>query len=120
MRGDVPAIMQHISDDLQGFGVVSERKLIPWHIQIDRKQDVPKFFQALADSSEFTRFEPRDFAGNDEFVYCTVSFDVTFKHNRKSLTHDNVMHRFTFRDGKVIEWRGTEDTAKTSAVYNSA
>ena len=73
MRGDVPAIMQHISDDLQGFGVVSERKLLPWHIQVDRKQDVPEFFQALADSSEFARFEPRDFAGSDEHVYCTVS-----------------------------------------------
>ena len=29
MRGDVPTIMQHFSDDLQGFGVVSEKKLVP-------------------------------------------------------------------------------------------
>jgi ketosteroid isomerase-like protein len=118
-RGDVPAIMQHMSDDLQGFGVVSEEKLIPWHIQISKKKDVPKFFQAIAASSEFTRFEPRDFAAGGDHVYCTISFDVTFRHNRAKLTAvDNVMHRFTFRNGKVVEWRGTEDTARTNAAYN--
>ena len=118
IRGDVPAIMQHISDDLQGFGVVSKEKLIPWHIQISKKQNVPKFFQAVAESSKFTRFEPRDFAAGGDYVYCTISFDVTFKHNRKRLTVDNVMHRFMFKNGKVVEWRGTEDTARTSAAYN--
>jgi hypothetical protein len=41
-------------------------------------------------------------------VYCTVSFDLTFKKNGKKITHDNVIHRFTFRNGKVIEWRGTD------------
>jgi hypothetical protein len=34
------------------------------------------------------------------------------------MTVDNEMHRFTFKDGKVIEWRGSEDTAKTIAAYN--
>jgi hypothetical protein len=83
------------------------------------QKNVPKFFQALAKSSEFTRLEPRDFAAGDDHVYCTVSFDVTFKHNPKNLkVVDNVMHRFTFKNGKVVEWRGTEDTARTSAVYN--
>jgi hypothetical protein len=83
------------------------------------KKDVPKFFQAIAASSEFTRFEPRDFAAGGDHVYCTISFDVTFRHNRAKLTAvDNVMHRFTFRNGKVVEWRGTEDTARTNAAYN--
>ena len=39
-RGDVPAIMQHMSDDLQGFGIVSEQNLVPWHMNIAKKQDV--------------------------------------------------------------------------------
>jgi len=98
---------------------VSERKLLPWHIQVNKKKDVPLFFQAIAESSEFTRFEPRDFATGGDQVYCTISFDVTFKNNGKKITHDNVIHRFTFKNGKVVEWRGTEDTAKTSAAYNA-
>jgi uncharacterized protein len=117
-RGDVPGIMQHIADDLRAFGIVSEQRLIPWHIQISRKSDVPQFFKAIAESSDITRFEPRDFAAGGDHVYCTISLDVTFRHNGRKLTLDNEMHRFTFKDGKVIEWRGTEDTAKTSAAYN--
>jgi ketosteroid isomerase-like protein len=118
-RGDVPGIMEHISEDLRHFGVVSETKLIPWHIQITKKKDVPLFFQAIAESSDFTRFEPRDFAAAADNVYCTISFDATFKKNGKTISVDNTVHRFTFRNGKVIEWRGTEDTAKMSDAYNA-
>jgi ketosteroid isomerase-like protein len=118
-RGDVPAIMEHISDDLRHFGVVSEKELLPWHVQATKKHEVPRFFQALAESSEFTRFEPGDYASGGDHVYCTISFDVLFKRNGNKITHDNVVHHFTFKDGKVVEWRGTEDTAKVSAAYNA-
>jgi ketosteroid isomerase-like protein len=118
-RGDVAGIMEHISDDLRAFGVVSEQRLTPAHIQITTKQDVPQFFKALTDSAEFPRFEPRHFAAGGDQVYCTISLDMTFRHNRKKLTLDNIMHRFTFKNGKVVEWRGTEDTARTSAAYNA-
>ena len=111
-RGDVPGIMEHVSEELRHFGVVSEQKLLPWHIQITKKKDVPLFFQAIEASSEFTRFEPRDFAAGGDHVYCTISFDVTFKKNGKQITHDKVVHRFTFKNDKVVEWHGTEDTAR--------
>jgi ketosteroid isomerase-like protein len=119
-RGDVNAIMQHISDDLEYFGVVADRQVVPWHIRITKKQDVPKFFQAVAQSNEFTRFEPRDFAAGGAYVYCTISFDSTFRHNGKKLAVYNVIHRFKFKDGKVVEWRGTEDTALIAAAYEAA
>lgn len=119
-RGDVPAIMAHISDGMRYFGVVTERNLVPWHMQITRKQDVPKFFQALAGAAEFTRFEPRAFAAGGDYVYCSISFDATLRHNRRKLTVDNEMHRFLFENGKVVEWRGCEDTAQISAAFNAA
>jgi ketosteroid isomerase-like protein len=119
-RGDAPGIMRHISNDLRAFGIVTAQRLMPAHIQITGKQDVPQFFKAIADSSEITRFEPRDFAAGGDHVYCTISLDMTFRHNRKKLTLDNVVHRFTLRNGKVVEWRGSEDTAQTGAAYNAA
>jgi len=63
--------MQHICDDLPAFGVVSEQKLAPWHIHVTKKQDVPRFLQIIAESIEFTRFEPRDFAAGGNHVYGT-------------------------------------------------
>lgn len=110
-RGDVPGILEHIADDMRGFGVVSESTEVPWHLQITRKADVPKFFQALAAECEFSRFEPRDFAVGGDHVYCTVSYDVKLRRNGTTLAIDNTMHRFTLKNGRVVEWRGTEDTA---------
>lgn len=117
-RGDVPGIMEHISEELRHFGVVSEQKLVPWHVQATKKKDVPLFFQAIAETADFTRFEPRDYAAGGDHVYCTVSFDLTFKKNGKKVTHDNVVHHFTLKNGKVVEWRGTEDTAKIRDAFN--
>ena len=75
--------------------------------------------QALAEAAEFTRFEPRAFAAGSDYVYCTVGFDVTFRHNGRKLTIDNEMHRFLFEDGKVVEWRGSEDTARVDAAFRA-
>lgn len=105
-RGDVPAVMEHISDDLRHFGIVSELQLVPWHIPITKKKDVPRFVGALAEAAEFTRFEPRDLATGGDDVYCTISLDARYKHNGKRITQDSVMHHFTFRNGKVVEWHG--------------
>ncbi|HKA86325.1 MAG TPA: hypothetical protein VKE22_01625 [Haliangiales bacterium] len=64
-RGDVPGIMELVSDELRGFGVVAEATDVPWHMQITKK-----------------------------------------------LSIDNTMHRFTLKNGRVVEWRGTEDTLR--------
>jgi ketosteroid isomerase-like protein len=104
--------MEHVSDELRHFGVLSESAEVPWHRQITRKADVPKFFQALASECDFTRFEPRDFAAAGDVVYCSIGFDVTLRRNGRKLSHET-MHRFTFKNGRVVDWTGTEDTAKT-------
>jgi ketosteroid isomerase-like protein len=113
----VPAILEHIADDMRHFGVFSESKDVPWHLQITKKKDVPLFFQALARECDFTRFEPRDFAAAGDHVYCTVSFDMTLKRNGKKATYE-VLHRFSFKNGRVVEWRGSEDTARTAALLS--
>jgi ketosteroid isomerase-like protein len=116
-RGDVPGILAHISDDIRHFGVVSDSPVthdIPWHLQIKKKADVPRFFQALAENTDFTRFEPSDFAAAGNVVYASIVWDATVKKNGKKLQNVFVLHRFTFdAGGKVVEWRGSEDTART-------
>jgi len=116
-RGDVPAVLEHLAPDLRHFGVVSEASDVPWHMQITRKADVPLFFKAMGEAVEFTRFEPQAFAASEEHVYCTVSFDATIRRNGRKLRDQIDLHRFTFRDGRVVEWRGSEDTATIRAAY---
>src|SRR6185503_3318229 len=114
-RGDVPAILEVLSDDVK-WGVYSRSKAssnMPWHMALQGRSNVPKFFVALAENAEFTRFEPHAFVASEEHVYCTVSWDVTYKPNGKKMTHPHPMHRFTLKNGRVTEWVGTEDTAAT-------
>ena len=104
-RGDVPTIMQHISDDLQGFGIVSEGRLVPLaHEDFEKTRDRSKVFPSPRHSQDTTRLEPRDFAAGGDYVYCTVSLGVTYKRNHKKLTIDNVMHRFRVqeREGRRV------------------
>jgi len=115
-RGDVPAVMEHISDELRHFGIVSELADVPWHLQITKKKDVPLFFMAVAESLEFTRFEPREFAATGEHVYCTVGGEATMKKNGKKRAFEHEMHHFTLQNGRVVEWRCALDTAKEHKV----
>ncbi|MBV9946961.1 MAG: nuclear transport factor 2 family protein [Myxococcales bacterium] len=114
-RGDLPGVLEHIHEELRHFGVVAANADAPWQKQISKKADVPRFFQALAENLEFTRFEPGAFAASADHVYCTVTWDATIKKNGKKMTQ-TVFHRFTFKQGRVVEWQGTEDTAKTKTV----
>jgi ketosteroid isomerase-like protein len=111
-RGDVPGIMEFIAEDMQHFGVISASLDAPWHLQIKKKADVPKFFQALAEECTFTHFEPHDFAAAGDHVYCSIKWEATFKRTgRKS--GQIVLHHFTFKNGRVVSWRSSEDTALT-------
>ena len=116
-RGDVPAILEHLAEDVT-WGIASRSgvaKSIPWHETLHGKASVPRFFAALAATADFTRFEPQTFAATDDCVYCTVSWDATYKPTGKKFT-EVVLHRFTFKNGRITEWLGTEDTALTAEV----
>jgi len=90
---------------------------VPWHLQIREKQNVPAFFQALAEHCDFTKFEPHSFAAGGDHVYCSVDAEITIKKNGKKLKLNNEMHRFTLKNGKVTEWRGAEDTATVVKAF---
>jgi hypothetical protein len=119
-RGDIPAILEALADDVK-WGVYSRSsasKSVPWHEHLVGKSNVPKFFAALAANANFTRFEPQAFVANDEYLYCTVVFEATLKKNAKKMGM-TVMHRFTFKNGRITEWLGSEDTALAAEMLGA-
>jgi ketosteroid isomerase-like protein len=116
-RGDVPAIVEPLADDVK-WGIHSRSsasKSVPWHEYIVGKANVPKFFAALAANADFTRFEPQAFVADDAYVYCTIVWEATLKKTGKKLAMTGV-HRFTFNQGRITEWLGTEDTALSAEM----
>lgn len=115
-RGDLAAILERCAEDIT-WGIVSESaEAVPWHAPIKGRANVPRFFQALADNVEFTRFEPHSFAASADHVYCSLSCDLRIKKNGRTARIDDEMHRFTIANGRITEWRGAEDTAKVVAL----
>jgi len=111
-RGDVQTILDALADDVD-FGSEIEG-FAPWHGR-RTKAEVPAFFQALGENVDVTEFTPLAFASNDTDVMVVIRFGMKVKATGKVGTMD-IHHWWRFRDGKVVFYRGTEDTALTASL----
>ena len=114
-RGDVQAILDVLADDVD-FASEPDQRIAPWHGRRS-KADVPAFFQALGDTVDVTEFTPLAFASNDTDVMVVIRFGMTVKATKRSGMMD-LHHWWRFRDGKVVMYRGTEDTALTAKLLS--
>jgi hypothetical protein len=119
-RGDIPFVLAQIADDCDGFGVVSATSTgVSWHVgtEVKGKAGAVRYFEALAGTVEHKAFEQRDLAATGDHVYATVRLVLAIKATGKTLELPEVVHHFTFRDGKVVRCRVIEDTAASAAAF---
>jgi ketosteroid isomerase-like protein len=119
-RGDVAFVLEQIDDACDGFGVVSATATgVPWHLDLKTrgKAAAVRYFEALASSVDHVTFEQRDFAATGDHVYATVRLVQKIRATGKTLEQPEVVHHFTFRNGKVVRCRVSEDTALTGAAF---
>ena len=119
-RGDLGFVLDQIDDDCDGFCVVSGTATgVPWHLagKARGKAAAVGFFEALGASVDHELFEQRDFAATGDHVYATVRLVQHVRATGKTLEQPEVIHHFTFRDGKVVRCRVAEDTALTRAAF---
>jgi ketosteroid isomerase-like protein len=110
-QGDVQTIVDQLADDVD-FASEADQKIAPWHGR-HGKAEVPQFFQALGETIDVTEFTPLSFTSNDTDVMAVIRFGLKVKATGKAGTMD-LHHWWRFRDGKVVLYRGTEDTALTA------
>ena len=113
-RGDVETILSHVADDVDWASEPDSPAAAPWHGRRDRAQ-VPAFFAAIAEAVEVTEFTPLSFATNDTDVMVVIRFGMTIRATGRAGEMD-LHHWWRFRDGQVVLYRGTEDTALTAAL----
>ena len=106
--GDVETILGLLADDVD-FSTESDARIAPWH-GVRTKAEVPAFFQAIGETIDVTDFTVLSVTANDTDVMAVIRFGFTVRSNGKSGTM-NLHHWWTFRDGKVVLYRGSEDTA---------
>jgi uncharacterized protein len=113
-------VLEQIADECEDFSVISATQTgVPWHLQGKNrgKAAAARYFEALAASVDHELFEPRDFAATGDHVYATVRLVMRVHATGKTLELPEVMHHFTFANGRVVRCRASEDTAQTQAAF---
>ena len=116
-RGDVAAILDLVSDDVD-WGAETTSTVAPWYGARRGKDGVAKFFADYGTAMEVQEFSPISVAANENDVLTVVRLRATSRATGRSVAMD-VHHVFTFRDGLISYYRGTEDTAQTEAALRS-
>jgi uncharacterized protein len=113
-RGDVAAILEAVSDNVD-WASEAASSAAPWYGVRHGKDGVAAFFADFGSAMEVEEFTPVSVAANDTDVLTVVRFRARSRQTGKS-SEMNLHHYFSFRDGKVAYYRGTEDTAQTESV----
>jgi uncharacterized protein len=108
-RGDVATILDQLADDVD-WASEPDQNIAPWHGVHKGKGEVPKFFEALT-VIEVNDFTVQSIGSNDTDVFAVVRFGMRVPATGKQGSMD-IHHWFRFNDqGKIVRYRGTEDTA---------
>jgi uncharacterized protein len=116
-RGDVPAILDAVADDVD-WAAEAASSAAPWYGTRRGKDAVAAFFSDFGSTMEVAEFTPVSFAANDTDVLTVVRFRARSRSTGKS-AEMHLHHYFRFRDGKIAYYRGTEDTAQTEEVLRA-
>jgi ketosteroid isomerase-like protein len=119
-RGDLAFVLAQIDDECEGFGVISGTATgVPWHLDLKTKGKAAAvhYFESLASCVDHQGFEQKDLAATGDHVYATVRLVQFIRASGKTLEQPELIHHFTFKNGKVVRCRIAEDTALTRAAF---
>ena len=114
-RGDVPAILAALTDDVEWRFHASQSTGIPYGGTFTGKKEVEAWFATLAQNDEIQQFEPREFLEGPNHVTVLGWERVRPLHNGSAFDGEWV-HVFTLKGGKISRWIGTADTAARQAA----
>ncbi len=119
-RGDIQAILDPLVEDVDwGFDNVANDE-VPWY-GISKGPEAVRddFFSPIAEEVDIQVFDRKEFIASGNHVAVTYNGEYTLKKNGKKVIHQG-MHFWTFDDnGKIVRYRGFEDTAALLAAWRS-
>jgi hypothetical protein len=117
-RGDVPAILDRLADDVEwehdtpSFG-------LPWYEPRRGKAQVPGFFGDLMENLVLSTFEPRNFLAGGDQVAVVVRYGGEVKKTGRTIPDDTEIHLWTIgAGGKVTAFQHVVDRHAMWAAYN--
>lgn len=113
-RGDVAAVLDRVTEDVE-WSAEAASHAAPWYGRRTGKTGVAGFFRDLSESVEITEFTPHSFAAGQNDVHLLVRwvFRSVATGRQASMTMHHYWH---IRDGKIAQFRGSEDTEQTATA----
>jgi ketosteroid isomerase-like protein len=112
--GDVDAFVADVSDDVD-WAAEAGSTSAPWYGPRD-KQGARRFFSDIGTNVEVASFEQLSYAANETDVFVAVRWSFTVRATGKQATM-HMQHWFRFDQGKIVFFRGSEDTEQTAAAF---
>lgn len=113
---DIPAVLAELADDVD-WAAEAASTTAPWYGSYRGKDSVPGFFQAIGENIDTTEFTVVGCAANDTDVVATIRWEYTVRATGKSASM-YMQHWWRFAEGKIVFFRGSEDTEQTAAAFS--
>jgi ketosteroid isomerase-like protein len=113
-RGDMQTLLGGMTPDVEWHsgGLVEDHPAFGPRKGHGRVQE---FFQTVGETFDFSKFAATEFYSDKDKVFVLGSYAMTARATGKEFASDFV-HIFTFRDGKVSNFREMTDTARLVAA----
>jgi ketosteroid isomerase-like protein len=115
-RGDIQAILDRLDDTVVWQAIYGAGSHVPQAGPRRGKAGVAQFFRELAASTEFSRFEPREFIAQGDRVVVLGEYGAKSRKTGKPIDAKWVMV-FTVKNGKVTDFIEFTDVAQINAAY---
>ena len=115
-RADMEAVLAEVADDVD-WAAEAASTSVPWFGSHRGKDEVARFFKEIGSNIEVTEFTPLSFASNETDVVATVrwAYTVNATGKRSAML---MQHWWRFADGKIVFFRGSEDTEQSAAAFS--
>lgn len=116
-RGDVASIVAQCAENVDWRNDEVASRECPWNGNFSGRKRLPDFFKAVAESLEFSLFEPRTFIEQGNNLCVQLRIESKVRKTGKTMKNDSV-HLWTFdAKGLVTRYRHFNDTAAELNAY---
>ncbi len=116
LRGDVPAIVAVVDEQVEWQGVIGAEGVMKSAGLRKGKGAIPGFFADVASTVEFEAFEPREFVAQGNQVVAIGRYSGRSAQTRRPFSMEWVMI-FTIEHGKVTRFREFTDSAQLVRTF---
>ena len=115
-RGDVEAVLAEVADEVD-WAAEAASTSVPWYGSHRGKDEVARFFKEIGSSVEVTEFTPLSLTSNETDVIVAIWWAYTVNATGKRAAM-HMQHWWRFADGKIVFFRGSEDTEQSAAAFS--